>query len=303
MHSKALVAAAIVAMVAACGKSRSSGGDELLKYLPEGSRGIAVVRVKPVLSSPLFQLDVVKAQVEDAKDDGDFKVLIEAGIDPFSNVDIAMLAGDPESYKVVAVLSGSFDAAKAADALNGSIRNISAIKDHHKRVAVAVGANTIIVGTREAVDSAKAGKGVAGSPALAGLVDELDRGKAVYAAIALPPSLVSMLPDPTLQKVQGVRIGVGLSDGVDVSVSATFDSPDSAAAVKKLADGVMPMAKSELPAALVDAISLRTSGAELQLTVSLGRDAFSGDNAELARDGVKAARRAFRDIIRWLTLT
>lgn len=303
MHNKAWVAAAMFLIVAACGKSKSSGGDDVTKYLPEGSRGVAVMRVKQVLSSPLFQLEVVKQQVEDAKDDGDFQVLIAAGIDPFSNVDVAMLAGDPESYKVVAVFSGGFDAAKAAEALNGSIRNISAIKEHHKRVAVAVGANTIILGTREAVDSAKAGKGVAGSPALAGLVDELDRGKAVYAAIALPPSLVSMLPDPTLQKVQGVRIGVGLADGVDVSVSASFDSPDSAAAVKQLADGVMPMAKSELPAALVDGISLRASGAELQLTVSLGRDAFAGDNAELARDGVRAARRAFRDVVRWLTLT
>ena len=302
------VTGALVLALAACKKDRSSGdgaekASASAKFLPEGSRGMAVLRVDKLLSSPLFGTEPFRSQIAAAKSDGDFKVLIDAGIDPFSNVDVAMLAGDPETHKLVAVVSGSFDAEKAAEALNAAVRNFSAIEDRHKRTAAAVANGTVILGTREAVESAKAGKGIGGSPELEKLVARLDKSKTMYGTIAVPPSMLRGAPDPNLQNLKGVTVSAGVGDGVDLEAAGLFDSEETATALKQTAERFLPMAKGRVPDAFLDAISLRTSGPQVQVSLSLPADALGGDNAELIEDGVRELRDLFEAIIKWLTLT
>ena len=212
-----------------------------------------------------------------------------------------VLAGDPETFRIVAILSGGFDANNAAAALGESIRNKKSLKPEHLRVAEAVGNHTLLIGTREAVDSAKLGKGLAGSRELAGAYGAVVKTGAFYALAGVPKTMKENAPVPQLQSLVSISAAVAIATGLDITGSARFDSAENAAAAKTMIDGFVPMLSQQLPPELLATLAFAVKGSELQVTVGFTEAQFGGDNRPLTEQGLSGAREVFRSILGWLT--
>lgn len=243
-----------------------------MKYVPANSNIVVAIDVKKALASPLMQLDQVKKGVEGMKQESEFKKLTDAGIDPFNNVDSVLISGDITKDYFAMVVKGSFDAAKAVEAAKKDMNG-------DKETAEVLGPNMIIVGTKDAVASAKEGKGIDGSPALKDLWSAADTSRAIYGAVAIPGEMLKDVAamSPSAEKIKGIAGGIDVSAGIDIKAVTRFADAAGAEAAKKESDAQLPMAKGMLtgfgvPAELIDALSVTVSGTDVTIAWKISTD-------------------------------
>jgi hypothetical protein len=215
----------------ACGGATGGAGADAMKYLPEGSVGVAVIDVKKMLASPLANEEPFKSQIAAMKEEKDLKEFTASGMDPFSNVNSVVLAGNPAKEQGVAIISGTFDAAKFAEAAKAKMPSDAAIE--------VVGPNMVIVGEKASVASAKAGKGLDGSPEVKNNLSLVDNTKAFFAVGSVPgemiPPMVTMMV-PSAKNLKAVGMSLDASAGIDLKVVARFASDADATSLKTMFD-------------------------------------------------------------------
>jgi hypothetical protein len=114
----ALAALALAALIPACG-GKKEGVAGAYTYLPANSTVVGVLQVKKLFNSELAQLPEVKAKLDEMKQKDDFKKMVDAGLDPTTNVDTVLMAFiNPEKKDGAVIVTGSFDAEKVAKHMN-----------------------------------------------------------------------------------------------------------------------------------------------------------------------------------------
>jgi hypothetical protein len=263
---KAMLALATVSLFA-CGGAAGGAASDSMKFLPEGSTGVMVIDVKKALASPILKEEPFKSEIEKAKNEGEFKKLVEAGLDPFTNLNTVVFAGkDFVKEDFVIILSGSFDANKVAEKAK------TEIKDEKVKVEV-LGTGMLAMGPKASVDSAKAGKGLDGSPDVKGMLSLADNSKTMFAVGVVPAAMLSELPPnapPQAKNLKGIGFSIDASSGIALSGLARFGAAEDATEVKKVLDGLLPMgAMMGAPQELISAIKIEAKGADISVTFSL----------------------------------
>jgi hypothetical protein len=253
----------------ACGGATGGAASDSMKFLPEGSTGVMVIDVKKALASPIMNEEPFKTQIAQGKEDSDYKELVAAGLDPFTQLNTVVIAGktDPSQEIGVAILSGSFDAAKVAEK-----GNAEATKKGDKVVFEVLGTGMLVMGPKAAVDSSKAGKGLDGSPEVKKLLSLADNSKTMFGVGSIPAALLGTLPPmvpPQIKNIQGMGFSVDVSSGVSINALARFASDADATAIKGAVDVFLPMAKGQVPDDVMSALKTEAKKTDLTITFTL----------------------------------
>jgi len=264
---KALLALSTVSLLA-CGGSTGGAGSDAMKFIPENSKGVMVIDVKKAIASPVMSDDRVKTEIAKMKEDKGYKEMVAAGLDPWTNLNVVVLAGDPAKKYGAAILSGTFDAAKVADAMK---KKMAEEKDDTTACEV-LGANMLAVGSKEAVASAKAGKGLDGSPDVKGMLSLADNSKMIFAVGVIPAEILKDMPLPQLANLKGAGFSLDFSSGFDMKALARFAAEADATGIKGMIDGFLPMAKGQVPDDIMAALKIEAKGADLSVGLTLNAD-------------------------------
>jgi hypothetical protein len=253
-----------------------------MTYLPEGSTGVVVIDVKKALASPLTKEEPFKSQIEQAKNSPDFKKFTDAGLDPFTNLNTIVIAGkDVTKEEFAVILSGSFDAAKVAEKAKAEMKS-------EKATVEVLGTGMLAFGPKAIVDSAKAGKGLGGSPIVKDLLSLADNNKTIFAVGSIPAEALGSLPPqapPQIKNIKGVGFSLDLSSGVAVSGLARFASDADATALKGFIDTILPMAKGNVPDEVLNNLKIEAKKTDLSITLSVTADQIKNELPKLMGGG------------------
>jgi hypothetical protein len=244
---------------------------DAMKYIAENSNTLVVVDVKKLFASPYMAYPEVKAEIDKLKTEDDFKKLIDAGIDPFTNVDKVVISGDSGKEMFVIVVTGTFDAAKAGEAAKAEMA-----KDGKGAIEV-VGGNTLILSEKpESIALAKSAKGVDGSPALKDAWSMVDATRAMYVLAAIPAEAAANfkeLPVPGLASAKTVAFGLNIDKGFDMMVNVQLGSEADATAAKGGVEQFLPMAAMlQIPQEVTSALKVEAKGTNLMMSLALTED-------------------------------
>jgi hypothetical protein len=260
-----------VAFVFACSKGSAPVAPvakpkpiDVTQYIVEDSDFMVFVNMKQFVSGPFWSESYVQSELDRMGEEGSAsKDLLDAGVNPFTNVDRMLISGNIASESVVVAISGAFDAPNAAESLKANARD-----------AEAVDGILLISYSEGGLPTVKTARGLPGSPALMSNWSLIDTTKPFYFLASLPPDATEALgsiPIPGLASMGAIAVHLSLSSGVELLAVAQLGSEDDAGAASQGLAGIFPLlfAGMGLPQEILSTISIQHLGTKLSLTVNL----------------------------------
>jgi hypothetical protein len=263
----ALAALALAALIPACG-GKKEGVAGAYTYLPANSTVVGIIQVKKLFGSELAQMPEIKAQLEQAKQKDDFKKMLDAGLDPTTNVDTVLVAFiNVEAKDGAVIVTGSFDAEKVAKAM---IENQKEPKPDEGVEVLAPG--VLAVGKKTAIASAKEQKGLDGSPAVKEVVSLADDTRTLYIVGKVPAEATKDMPanmPPQLKSISAAALSLSVTQDLTVSLLARLGSDSDAMAIKGLLDSMLPTMIPPTMADVLKALKITTKGTDLSVDLTM----------------------------------
>jgi len=263
----ALAALALAALIPACG-GKKEGVAGAYTYLPANSTVVGVLQVKKLFNSELAQLPEVKAKLDEMKQEDDFKKMVDAGLDPTTNVDTVLMAFiNPEKKDGAVIVTGSFDAEKVAKHMNENNKN-----PQPDEGAEVIAPGVVAFGKKTAIASAKEQKGLDGSPAVKEVVSLADDTRTLYMVGKVPAEATKDMPanmPPQLKSISAAALSLSVTQDLTVSLLARLGSDADAMAIKGLLDSMLPTMIPPTMADVLKALKITTKGTDLSVDLTM----------------------------------
>ena len=263
----ALAALALAALMPACG-GKKEGVAGAYTYLPANTTVLGVLQVKKLFNSELAQLPEVKAKLDEMKQKDDFKKMLDAGLDPTTNVDTVLMAFiNPEKKDGAVIVTGSFDAEKVAKHMNENNKN-----PQPDEGAEVIAPGVVAFGKKTAIASAKEQKGLEGSPEVKDVVSLADDTRTLYVVGKVPADATKDIPQnvpPQLKSISAAALSVSVTQDLTLSLLARLGSDADAAAIKGMLDSMLPTMIPPTMTDLLKALKTQTKGADLSIDFTM----------------------------------
>lgn len=263
----ALAALTIAALMPACG-GKKEGAASAYTYVPANTTVLGVLQVKKLFNSELAQLPEVKAKLDEMKQKDDFKKMVDAGLDPTTNVDTVLMAFiNPEKKDGAVIVTGSFDAEKVAKHMNENKKD-----PQPDEGAEAIAPGVVAFGKKSAIASAKEQKGLEGSPEVKDVVSLADETRTLYVVGKVPADATKDIPPnvpPQLKSISAAALSLNVTQDLTLSVLARLGSDADATAIKGMLDSMLPTMIPPTMTDLLKALKTQTKGADLSIDFTM----------------------------------